>query len=88
MKLINAEKLTDESGIFSEYIHMDFGRGPYIMVNDLVNVLDNLDADYDVDKVLKRMGENADKYDAAECGYVESVLLEDAIKIIKSGFNQ
>lgn len=53
MKLINAEKLTDGSGVFTEYIHMDFNIGPYIKIEDLIKVLDNLMPDYDVDKVMK-----------------------------------
>lgn len=86
MKLINAEKLTDGEGVFTKYIHMDFEIGSYIKVGDLIKVLDNLLADYDVNKVLKLLKENADEYDAAELGYVKAVLLEDAIKAVKSGF--
>lgn len=65
MKLINTEKLTDGEGVFTKFIHMDFDIGPYIKVEDLINVLDNLLADYDVGKVLKLLEENADEYDAA-----------------------
>ena len=48
MKLINTEKLTDGEGVFTKFIHMDFDIGPYIKVEDLINVLDNLLAVYDV----------------------------------------
>lgn len=43
MRLIDADKLTDGKGVFNKAIHADFERvgGAYIMIKDLLSILDN-----------------------------------------------
>lgn len=58
MRLIDAERLTDGSGVFSQCVQMDFNIGPYILVDDLIKVLDESPTAYDVDKVIEKMKRN------------------------------
>lgn len=89
MRLIDADKLTDGEGVFSDVVHIDFEKGGgYIMVEDLLNILDNQPTAYDVDKVMEefeRVSIPEDKVMYASSDeFGQFVRLEDAVKIVKS----
>lgn len=62
MRLIDAERLTDGSGVFSQCVQMDFNIGPYILVDDLIKVLDESPTAYDVEKVVESINEIGQRY--------------------------
>lgn len=97
MRLIDADKLTDGKGVFSHCVQMDFQIGPYILVDDLIKVIDGFTVSYDVVKVIEQLEERK-KYllkDFAISDKAEEVKertmarineIDGLIEIIKSGF--
>lgn len=61
MKLIDVDKLTDGKGVFSHCIQVDFQIGLYILVDDLIKVIDGFSVSYDVDKIIEKLKENEQK---------------------------
>lgn len=92
MRLIDVDKLTDRKGVFSNVIHVDFEKGGgYIMVEDLLNILDNQPTAYDVDKVIDQINNlrkpipvgRTDRESIHNIGY--GFGLNDSLKIVKFG---
>lgn len=96
MRLIDADKLTDGKGIFNDVIHVDFEKGGgYIMVEDLLNILDNQHIAYDVDKVVEQLEDMRSKReeqlrscadnDMADYLRCKMSAIAEIIEIVKSG---
>lgn len=92
MRLIDVNKLTDGKGVFSDVIHIDFRiGGGYIMVDDLLNILDNQPTAYDVDKVVEELQSESDRWKESGEAYEDKKELcvadgfKRAIEIVKSG---
>lgn len=96
MRLIDADILTDGKGVFSDVIHVDFEKGGgYIMVEDLLDILDKQPTVYDVDKVeklLQTLKQNEIELLCKHESYTKDMqairghnVLQDAIKVVKSG---
>lgn len=100
MRLIDADELTDGKGVFSDVVHVDFEKGGgYIMVEDLLNILDNQPTAYDVNKVVSEMKEaisgaiqykhkfceSVDEERCCQYKFCEECMAEMMIGIVKSG---
>lgn len=97
MRLIDADKLTDGKGVFSRCVQMDFQIGPYILVEDLIKVIDEFPISYDVDKVIERLEERkklllkydvlADKAEEVKERTMARINeIDGIIEIVKTGF--
>lgn len=97
MRLIDADKLTDGKGVFSHCVQMDFQIGPYILVDDLIKVIDGFTVSYDVVKVIEQLEERkkyllkdfviSDKAEEVKERTMARINeIDGLIEIIKSGF--
>lgn len=86
MRLIDVDRLTDGEGVFSDIVHIDFEKGgAYIMVKDLLSVLDSQPTAYDVDKIMERL-KNMKYLMMGNYGVRREVVnFDDLIEIIKGG---
>lgn len=91
MRLIDVDKVTDGERVFDNVIHVDFEKGGgYVMVDDLLNILDNQPTAYDVDKIVERLEEmreeilSGTEYDNDTVNYYLDYA-DSMIDIVKSG---
>lgn len=84
MRLINADKIRD----CAKYIKINEYFEPYIMVDDLIKLLDEQPTAYDIDKVIEELEENSTDYNELTDDGIkrtQTLSLKDAIEIAKQG---
>ena len=87
MRFIDADSIC----VFGKYIKTNEKFEPYIMIDDLVKLLDEQPTAYSVDKVVEELGENASRYTKkyntpyGNNGYrdVKAISIHKAIEIVK-----
>ena len=88
-------RLTDADSICGcgKYIKTNEKFEPYIMIDDLVKLIDEQPTAYDIDKVVEELEENASRYTKkyntpyGNNGYrdVKAISIHKAIEIVKAG---
>ena len=89
MRLIDADSICG----CGKYIKTNEKFEPYIMIDDLVKLLDEQTTAYDIDKVVEKLEENASRYTKkyttpyGNNGYrdVKAISIHKAIEIVKHG---
>ena len=89
MRFIDADSIC----VFGKYIKTNEKFEPYIMIDDLVKLLDEQPTTYDVDKVVEELEEKASRYTKkyvtpyGNNGYrdVKAISINRAIEIVKQG---
>ena len=89
MRFIDADSIC----VFGKYIKTNEKFEPYIMIDDLVKLLDEQPTTYDVDKVVEELEEKASRYTKKyvtpygnnEYRDVKAISIHKAIEIVKHG---
>ena len=82
MRFIDADSIC----VFGKYIKTNEKFEPYIMIDDLVKLLDEQPTAYDVDEVVKELEEKARTVNVIGYGTIYEAINKDvAIEIVKHG---
>ena len=89
MRFIDADSIC----VFGKYIKTNEKFEPYIMIDDLVKLLDEQPTAYDIEKVIKELEENASRYTKkyntpyGNNGYkdTKAISVNKSIEIVKNG---